>query len=62
MSINGTGYLVVGVMEEKYFSFDHKRNVMRWMNRQIYIPHHDVRDAQGRAAGARQGRASCTCA
>jgi len=25
-------------MEEKYFSFDHKRNVMRWMNRQIYIP------------------------
>src|SRR5712671_3925820 len=38
MSINGTGYLVVGVMEEKYFSFDHKRNVMRWMNRQIYIP------------------------
>ncbi|MEA2336600.1 MAG: putative transport system permease protein [Thermoanaerobaculia bacterium] len=38
MSINGTGYLVVGVMEEKYFSFDHKRNVMRWLNRQIYIP------------------------
>src|SRR5437660_216774 len=38
MSINGTGYLVVGVMEEKYFSFDHKRNVMRWMNRNIYIP------------------------
>jgi len=38
LTINGTGYLVVGVMEEKYFSFDHKRNVMRWMNRQIYIP------------------------
>src|SRR5436309_8707863 len=38
MTINGTGYLVVGVMEEKYFSFDHKRNVMRWMNRQMYIP------------------------
>jgi putative ABC transport system permease protein len=38
MTINGTGYLVVGVMEEKYFSFDHKRNVLRWMNRQIYIP------------------------
>ncbi len=38
LSINGSGYLVVGVMEEKYFSFDHKRNVMRWMNRQIYIP------------------------
>ena len=38
MTINGTGYLVAGVMEEKYFSFDHKHNVMRWMNRQIYIP------------------------
>jgi len=38
VSINGTGYEVVGVMEEKYFSFDHKRNVMRWMNRQIYMP------------------------
>jgi putative ABC transport system permease protein len=38
MSINGTGYLVVGVMEEKYFSFDQKRNALRWMNRQMYIP------------------------
>jgi putative ABC transport system permease protein len=38
VSINGTGYKVVGVMEEKYFSFDKKHNVMRWMNRQIYIP------------------------
>jgi putative ABC transport system permease protein len=38
IAMNGAGYLVVGVMEEKYFSFDHKRNVMRWMNRQIYIP------------------------
>ena len=38
VSINGTGYEVVGVMEEKYFSFDHKRNVMRSMNRQIYMP------------------------
>jgi putative ABC transport system permease protein len=38
LTMNGTGYLVVGVMEEKYFSFDHKRNVMRWMNRNIYIP------------------------
>ena len=38
MTMNGTGYQVVGVMEEKYFSFDKKRNVMRWMNRQIYIP------------------------
>jgi putative ABC transport system permease protein len=38
VSMNGAGYQVVGVMEEKYFSFDKKRNVMRWMNRQIYIP------------------------
>ena len=38
IAINGTGYEVVGVMEEKYFSFDQKRNVMRWMNRQMYIP------------------------
>jgi putative ABC transport system permease protein len=38
VTINGSGYLVVGVMEEKYFSFDHKHNVMRWANRQIYIP------------------------
>jgi putative ABC transport system permease protein len=38
ISINGSGYLVVGVMEEKYFSFDQKRNVLRWMNRQMYIP------------------------
>jgi ABC-type antimicrobial peptide transport system permease subunit len=38
VTMNGAGYVVVGVMEEKYFSFDHKRNVLRWMNRQIYIP------------------------
>src|SRR5712691_10079461 len=38
VTVNGTGYQVVGVMQEKYFSFDHKRNVLRWMNRQIYIP------------------------
>lgn len=38
MTINGAGYLVVGVMEEKYFSFDQKRNALRWMNRQMYIP------------------------
>lgn len=36
--INGAGYTVVGVQEEKYFSFDNKRNVLRWMNRQMYIP------------------------
>src|SRR2546422_631393 len=33
VTINGTGYQVVGVMEEKYFSFDHKHNNLRWMNR-----------------------------
>ena len=38
ITINGAGYLVVGVMEEKYFSFDQKRNVLRWMNRQMYMP------------------------
>lgn len=38
ISINGTGYLVVGVMEEKWFSFDQRRNALRWMNRQMYIP------------------------
>ncbi len=38
ITIDGSGYLVVGVMEEKYFSFDQKRNVLRWMNRQMYIP------------------------
>lgn len=38
ITMSGTGYLVVGVMEEKYFSFDQKRNVLRWMNRQIFIP------------------------
>jgi putative ABC transport system permease protein len=38
ITINGAGYLVVGVMEEKYFSFDQKRNALRWMNRQMYIP------------------------
>lgn len=36
--LNGAGYLVVGVMEEKYFSFDQKRNALRWMNRFMYIP------------------------
>jgi putative ABC transport system permease protein len=38
MILDGSGYLVVGVMEEKYFSFDQKRNALRWMNRQMYIP------------------------
>jgi len=38
MILDGAGYLVVGVMEEKYFSFDQKRNALRWMNRFIYIP------------------------
>src|SRR5688572_12333526 len=38
LTINGAGYLVVGVMEEKYFSFDQKRNALRWMNRFMYMP------------------------
>ena len=38
IAIEGAGYLVVGVMEEKYFSFDQRRNALRWMNRQMYIP------------------------
>ena len=39
ISINGTGYLVVGVMEEKVFYFrEEGRNALRWMNRQMYIP------------------------
>lgn len=38
LTINGTGYTVVGVMREKYFSFDDKHNALRWMNRQMYIP------------------------
>jgi putative ABC transport system permease protein len=38
MTMDGAGYLVVGVMEEKYFSFDQKRNALRWMNRLMYIP------------------------
>ncbi|HYC61980.1 MAG TPA: ABC transporter permease [Thermoanaerobaculia bacterium] len=38
ITINGAGYLVVGVMEEKWFSFDQERNALRWMNRQMYIP------------------------
>jgi len=38
LTMNAAGYQVVGVMEEKYFSFDQKRNVMRWMNRQMFVP------------------------
>ena len=38
MNIDGAGYLVVGVMEEKYFSFDGRRNNLRWMNQQMYMP------------------------
>jgi putative ABC transport system permease protein len=38
LTIDGTGYLVVGVMEEKYFSFGNGRNALRWMNRFLYIP------------------------
>ena len=38
MTIDGAGYLVVGVMEEKYFSFGENRNALRWMNRFMFIP------------------------
>lgn len=38
INIGGAGYLVVGVMEEKYFSWDQKHNSLRWMNRQMYMP------------------------
>lgn len=38
LTINGAGYLVVGVMEEKYFSFGNGRNSLRWMNRFMFIP------------------------
>jgi putative ABC transport system permease protein len=38
ITIDGAGYLVVGVMEEKYFSFDDRRNALRWMNRYMFIP------------------------
>lgn len=38
MTIDGAGYLVIGVMEEKFFSFGNGRNALRWMNRMMYIP------------------------
>lgn len=39
LTINGSGYLVVGVMEEKEFYFrPGGRNNLRWMNRQMYMP------------------------
>lgn len=38
ITIGGAGYLVVGVMQEKYFSFDQKRNALRWMNRNTFVP------------------------
>jgi putative ABC transport system permease protein len=47
LNINGAGYLVIGVMEEKYFSFDQKRNVLRWMNRQMYMPITTMMTRQG---------------
>lgn len=49
ITMNGTGYQVVGVMREKYFSFDHKHNALRWMNRQIYIPITTLVTRQGQA-------------
>jgi len=38
VTINGTGYVVVGVMEHKFFAFGSGRNALRWMNRQIFVP------------------------
>jgi ABC-type antimicrobial peptide transport system permease subunit len=38
VTINGTGYTVVGVMEHKFFSFNSGRNALRWMNRQVFVP------------------------
>jgi putative ABC transport system permease protein len=39
LTINGSGYQVVGVMEEKVFYFrEGGRNALRWMNQQMYIP------------------------
>lgn len=38
LKMDSTGYEVVGVMAEKYFTFDQKHNALRWMNRQVYIP------------------------
>src|SRR5262249_7721055 len=38
VTIDGTRHLVVGVMEDKYFSFHHKHSNPRWMNRNILIP------------------------
>lgn len=38
LTIDGAGYLVVGVMEEKFFTFGSGRNALRWMNRFMYIP------------------------
>ncbi|HEX2062153.1 MAG TPA: ABC transporter permease [Thermoanaerobaculia bacterium] len=38
ITIDGAGYLVVGVMEEKWFSFNQRTNALRWMNRQMYMP------------------------
>jgi putative ABC transport system permease protein len=56
IAINGSGYLVVGVMEEKYFSFDQKRNALRWMNRQMYIPITTMMTRSGQSL--RQGKIS----
>jgi putative ABC transport system permease protein len=47
INIDGAGYLVVGVMEEKWFSWDGERNALRWMNRQMYIPITTMMTRQG---------------
>src|SRR5256885_672072 len=56
MIIGGAGYTVVGIQDEKYFSFDQKRNVMRWMNKQMYIPITTMMTRKGEAAS--QGKVS----
>ena len=54
--IGGAGYTVIGVQDEKYFSFDQKRNVMRWMNKQMYIPITTMMTRKGEAVS--QGKVS----
>ena len=56
LTIDGTGYQVIGVMEEKYFSFDQKHNALRWMNRQVYIPITTMMTRKGEAL--EQGKVS----
>jgi putative ABC transport system permease protein len=47
VTMNGTGYLVVGVMEEKYFTWDQEHNALEWMNEQIFVPITTLMTRQG---------------